>query len=255
MQLVDTHCHIHSLDYPLDRELVYSNAISDGLIGLVCVGTDLEDSLRACIFTSDHQKTWASIGIHPHMADKYHCDNKTTNKFEELLSKDKVVAIGECGLDYFYNNSSKIAQKEILRMQIRLAQKNNLPIIFHVRSAFDDFWPIVDEFSFRNGVIHSFSDSLHNMDQAIKRDFYLGVNGIATFTKNQEQIKMYKSVPLSNLVLETDSPFLTPSPLRGTICEPKYISITAKFLADLRSESLELIIKKTFKNSQKLFNF
>jgi TatD DNase family protein len=178
-----------------------------------------------------------------------------------LAEADKVVAVGECGLDYYYEHSPPADQAKILRFQIELALKHDLPLIFHVRDAFDDFWPIFDDYATQSdnkgklrGVLHSFTDSEANMRRALDRGLYIGVNGIATFTKSQEQREMYKKIPLSRLLLETDSPFLTPSPWRGNICEPYHTSVTAEFLAALRGETLEQVAAGTSVNAQTLFN-
>jgi len=252
MQLVDTHCHIHSNDYKLDINKVYRDAKEAGVDKLICVGTDLADSKLAIEFANKHLSTWSSIGIHPHKADKY-VDNKLLEEFASLASSDKVVAIGECGLDYFYNHSSKKSQEKILRYQIELAIKHKLPLIFHVRNGFDDFWPILDSYPKIRGVLHSFTDDQTNLDKAIERGLFIGVNGIATFSKDLDQIEVYKQIPLANLLLETDAPYLTPTPFRGMICEPKHVKIIAGFLAKLRGETSGVIANQTSENAKLLF--
>jgi len=176
------------------------------------------------------------------------------DRTHDVLQLSKLVAIGECGLDYFYNHSPKKTQIKALRFQIELALKYNLPLIFHVREAFDDFWPIFDEYKGIRGVIHSFTDTPANLDKILKRGLSVGVNGIATFTKNEHQLQAYKSIPLANLMLETDSPFLTPIPLRGRVNVPANTSLVAEFLAELRSESLSELAEVTTQNALKLFS-
>ena len=253
MHLIDTHCHIHSSDYQLDANEVYVSAQDSGVNRLICIGTDLEDSKLAVAFAGKHENVWSSIGIHPHEADKFVNRRELLNEFSQLVSAEKVVAIGECGLDYFYNHSSKESQVEILKYQIELAVEHNLPLSFHVREAYDDFWPIVDRYTKLRGVLHSFTDSQANLSKAIERGLFIGVNGIATFTKNEQQIAMYKQIPLTNLMLETDSPYLTPVPFRGMICEPKYIKVVADFLANLRGETSEAVANQTTINARALF--
>ena len=170
-----------------------------------------------------------------------------------MLPNKNIVAIGECGLDYFYNHSDKKDQFAALENQMQLAQDNTLPMIFHVREAFDDFWPIYDNFSRLKGVVHSFTDTTTQLDKALNRDLYIGLNGIMTFTKDQKQLAAAKAVPLERLLLETDAPFLTPKPLRGKINEPKNVSITAEFLAQLRGEELSTLAAATTKNARQLF--
>ncbi|MGB4758586.1 MAG: TatD family hydrolase [Candidatus Saccharimonadales bacterium] len=175
-------------------------------------------------------------------------------EFEGLCKSSKVVAMGECGLDYYYGHSPKEDQIAILKFQIELALKHDLPLIFHVREAFADFWPIFDSYEGKiRGVLHSYTDNQANLERAIKAGLYIGVNGIATFAKSEAQIAVYNAIPLDNLLLETDAPFLTPVPHRGTICKPKHVRDTAGYLAELRGESLETLAAQTTQNAQTLF--
>jgi len=257
MQLFDTHTHIFSADYPLDVEEVLARAQAAGVAGLICVGTTAQDSSLAVQFAQLRPDCWATVGLHPHDAK----DGQEAFVIMERLvsqgarhSPSKIVAIGECGLDYFYTHSPKDLQLAALRFQFELAQRAGLPMTFHVREAFDDFWPLFDEFPATRGVIHSFTDSQENLDKALTRGLYIGVNGIATFAKNDSQIEMYKRIPLERMVLETDAPFLTPVPLRGKVNESAYVSHVCKFLAELRQESEEEIAARTTQNALTLFN-
>jgi len=267
MELVDTHCHIQSIDNSDDSiakmwhkdpdissEMVIKNAKDARVTKMICVGTDVVDSEVAVNFVADKEGCYASVGIHPHEAKRYIENIDAKEKFEKLLSHEKVVAIGECGLDYFYEHSDKKSQQEILRFQLALAAKYNLPVIFHVREAYDDFWPIIKDYPNLNGVVHSYTDNLENVTKALERGFYIGVNGISTFTKEGEQLEAYKTIPLSKLLLETDAPFLTPKPFRGTINQPKMVSVVADFLSDLRNEDRAELAKQTTKNAHTLFN-
>jgi TatD DNase family protein len=170
-----------------------------------------------------------------------------------LATAPKVVAIGECGLDYYYGHSPKEKQIEVMKFQIELAMKHDLPVIFHVRDAFDDFWPVFDSYTGVRGVLHSFTDSAENLHKAMARDLYIGVNGIATFAKKPEQLAVYREVPLQKLLLETDAPFLTPVPYRGNINEPKRVRTIMEFLAGLRGEDRDVLARATTRNVQKLF--
>jgi TatD DNase family protein len=268
-ELVDTHCHIQSLGVPrvgeantrelwskaesLTAESVITEAVEAGVTRMICVGCDLDDSKLAIDFVKDQSSCWASIGIHPHSADDYIGKDILLAGFSELATSPKVVAIGECGLDYYYNHSDQKAQETILRFQIELALKNNLPIIFHVRDAFDDFWLIFDSYSGIRGVLHSYTDNQENLNKATQRGLYIGVNGIATFAKDSTQLEVYKSIPLENLVFETDSPFLTPTPYRGTINEPKRVVNITDFVADLRGLDREILSAVTTSNACQLF--
>lgn len=253
MDLVDTHCHIHFPDYRLDPDKVVKAAKQSGVTGLICVGCTIEDSQAGIEFAAGRAGIYASIGLHPHEAEKYMSDSASRDKLAELVPKPKVIAIGECGLDYFYDFSPKEAQQELFKFQLDLAKKQNLPMIFHVREAFDDFWRIYDQYSPIRGVVHSFSAGPSELTGILDRKLYVGLNGIMTFTKKTDQLAAAKAVPLKNLLLETDAPYLTPYPYRGTINQPKYVRNVAEFLSSLRGEGLEQLASATTKNAADLF--
>jgi TatD DNase family protein len=244
--LVDTHCHIHESNYALSKEDVIARAHEYGVEKMICVGTNEISSEEAINFAAHRDDIFASIGVHPH--DTKDGWGKITH-----LAEQKPIAVGEIGLDYFYNHSPREMQIEALESQIETALKYNLPIIFHVREAFNDFWPILDNFQGVRGVLHSFTDTLINRDEGLKRGLFIGVNGISTFTKDVKQQEIFKSIPLENLLFETDAPYLTPTPLRGTINEPAYVRYVAQFAADSRNVSLEQIANATSTNARRLF--
>lgn len=253
IELVDTHCHIQLPDYGIDPAEAIANAEKAGVTRMIAVGCTLPDSKAAVQLAAQYQQVWASIGLHPHEAKVYVDDTHALQEFHGLASKPNVVAVGEIGLDFYYNHSDKDDQIKLLRFQLTVAQEHNLPVIFHVRNAFDEFWPIYDEFKPR-GVIHCFSAGMAELEQILARDLYVGLNGIMTFTKQAEQLAAAKAVPLDRLVLETDAPYLTPAPYRGTMCEPKHVAVTAEFLSTLRGETLETLAQETTANVQRLFS-
>lgn len=245
--LVDTHCHIQELSYPLATKDVLLRATESGVEKMICVGTNEQSSLEAIEFAERYDHLYASIGVHPH---------DTKDGYDKLIDmcSGKIVAVGEIGLDYFYTHSPREVQIEALKMQIELAIVRDLPIIFHVRDAFDDFWPIFDHYAPKiRGVLHSFTDSQENMLFAIERGLYIGVNGISTFTKDEKQRAMFASIPVDRLLLETDAPFLTPSPLRGKVNEPAYVRYVAEHHAKIRGLSLDELAIKTSANAHALF--
>ncbi|MEI9914109.1 MAG: TatD family hydrolase [Candidatus Saccharibacteria bacterium] len=269
IELTDTHCHIQSIGALNGEKVtiglwsklegatidgVVSSAKEDGVNRLIAVGCTLEDSKLAINVASNHPGVWSSIGIHPHEAKNYVANKSKLEDFASLASKEKVVAVGECGLDYYYGHSEPEDQRKILEFQLELAQRHNLPVIFHVREAFDDFWPIFEKYKGIKGVLHSFTDSMDNLNKALEHGLLIGVNGIATFAKNPNQTEVYKAIPLENLLLETDSPFLTPSPFRGKINEPKNVRLVAEYLANLSSQSVETLSRQTTVNAIELFN-
>lgn len=253
MDFVDTHCHIQFPDYSLDPDEVIKSAKEQGVSRLIIVGCELRDSQLAVEFVDRHEDTWASIGLHPHEASRYVHDHHALQQFHDLATKPKVVAIGETGLDYYYNNSPKDDQKKMLRFHLDIAKEYNLPLIFHIRDAFSDFWPIFDEYKGLKGVVHSFTSDKTDLEQVLARGLYVGLNGIMTFTKQENQLEAAKNVPIDKLLLETDAPFLTPIPFRGKIGEPKYVRTTGEFLANLRGESLEELARATTQNARELF--
>lgn len=250
IQLTDTHCHIHESSYD-DGEGAYERALAVGVGRMLVVGTNDQSSEEAVAFARSHDKAWASLGLHPH-------DAKTglggVRFLDDILQKstERIVAIGEIGLDYFYDNSPREMQIDLLHAQIELAQTYDLPIIFHVREAFSDFWPIFDQYKGVRGVLHSFTDNMSNMEQALSRGLLIGVNGIATFAKDRQDV--YREIPYEYMVLETDAPYLTPTPLRGKVNEPAFVTHVAQHIANLQSISLQELSRVTEQNATHLFS-
>lgn len=265
--LVDTHCHIHTADSKrgdftvkkwheageTSAEELLKSAKAGGVSKLICVGTGYEDSVEAVEFAQGRDGCWASIGVHPHEAKQFLKEHKNLDAFEKLAGKPKVVAVGEVGLDYYYEHSPKEEQVKLLEMFLDLAQKNDLPVIFHIREAFDDFWPILAKFNKIRGVLHSFTDNEKNLRKAMERRLLVGLNGIMTFTRDESQLDAAKKVPLDSLLLETDAPYLSPKPLRGKICKPEYVSLTYDFLSELRGEDKDVLVSTVSENTKRLF--
>lgn len=275
MEIVDTHCHIHEIlsgdramaEVPVhdkwhkagktDPDVVIADAAAAGVTRLVCVGTTVEDSELAVAFVQDRDSCWATIGIHPHEAARYRTDHAALKRFEALAARSKVVGVGECGLDYYYGHSPKEDQIAMLRYQIELALRYDLPMTFHVRDAFDDFWQVFDEYQGIRGVVHSFTADKHVLAQALERGLYIALNGIMTFTKDAGQLEAARLVPLDRLVVETDAPYLTPKPYRGNICEPRHAATTLSFVANLyQTDSVTEaeVALATTANARRLFN-
>lgn len=246
--LIDTHCHIHEVDYQLVIADVLQRAHDNEVDQILCVGTSIDSSRRAITFAKEHPEAFATIGVHPH-------DTKDGwEELEAIIKTGAVVAVGEIGLDYYYNHSPRDVQIQALEWQIDLALKNDLPIIFHVRDAFEDFWAIINNFNSIRGELHSFTDNEANLKKGLERGFLIGVNGISTFTKDTTQKELFASIPLDRLLLETDAPFLTPVPHRGKVNEPAYVRNVAEAQATLRRISLEAIAQATTANARSLFS-
>lgn len=255
MTFTDTHCHIHESSYRQAQAAIRRSHLA-GVNRLICIGTDEITSREAVKFAKKRENIWASVGLHPHSADS---GLSIISELEKLIVKDKeskeptIVAVGESGLDYFYNNSPRQAQIEVFEAQLQLALDYDLPVSFHVRSAFDDFWPIFDSFKGLRGVLHSFTDNMSNMEKGLSRGLYVGVNGISTFTRDEKQVEMFKSLPVSRILFETDAPFLTPHPHRGKVNEPAFITHVAQYIANLQSINLEELSRTTERNAMTLF--
>jgi TatD DNase family protein len=251
MRIIDTHCHIQDDEYDFDIDSVLERALLAGVEKMICIGTDYRTSKLAVAMANKYDNIYAVIGIHPHES------NKQNQDIESLIGSKKIVGVGEIGLDYFYMHSSKESQIASLKLQLEIASKYNLPVVFHVREAYEDFWPIYDEHVKKypdfKGEIHSFTDNQDNLDEALRRGLYIGVNGISTFTKDEYQKKVFSSIPIDSLLLETDSPFLTPAPFRGKMNEPSYCMEIAIFWSNLLGVTLEELTEKTYSNATKLF--
>lgn len=245
--LIDTHCHIHESNYPLDIGDVMTRARHHGVNQMICIGTNEQSSKEAVEFAHNHEHVYAAIGVHPHdTKDGYAA-------IEPLFSDPNVVAVGEIGLDYFYTHSPREVQIQALESQMQMALDHNKPIVFHVREAFDDFWPIFDNFSGVRGELHSFTDTKEQLERALMRGLYIGVNGISTFTKDEAQKEMFASIPLKRLLIETDAPFLTPVPFRGKVNEPAFVRSVAEHHAKIRGLSLDEVAAATTANATALF--
>lgn len=243
----DTHCHIHEANYP-DASGALERAHKAGVGTLICVGTDNTTSREAAEFAANHENIYFSVGAHPHDAqDGY-------SEVEQLVKEknDKLVAIGEIGLDYFYTHSPRETQIAALEAQLQLAIDHDLPVIFHVREAFNDFWPIFHNFPGIKGELHSFTDSLVNLEKALGEGLYVGVNGISTFSKTNQEV--WDQIPLEKMLLETDSPFLTPVPVRGKVNEPAFVRHVAEYHAKRRGIELEELARVTSANAKTLFS-
>ena len=262
MHLVDTHCHVHSTEFAIDFDVVRTKAVESGVLQMICVGCTATDSQDVVNFVASRPGVYGAVGIHPHEAVVGEDD------FELLASlarSPKVVAIGECGLDYYYCNAPENDQKQALEFQLMLARSAKLPLIFHVRDekthnqatvgrAFAEFFEILDRYSGTKGVVHSFTAGVPTLLEVQKRGLHVGVNGIVTFAKDDNLLQVAKTIDITKILLETDSPFLTPVPLRGKINTPANVRLVAACLAEMRGMDLGELIEATTLNARLLFS-
>lgn len=256
--LTDTHAHVHFADYKDDLDLIFKNARDNDVGQIICVGTDELDSHRALDFVGDELVRKqaggiglaATIGVHPHEANK---GREALEAVKFLLNVGEPIAIGECGLDYYRNLSTKEEQMTALKFQIQMALEQELPLVFHVRDAWDDFFAVMAEYPELLGVIHSFTGGPHEVEKTMRHNLYFGLNGIMTFIKDEQQLEAARLVPVDRLLLETDCPFLSPAPLRGKRNEPANVALVAGFLAELRGTEYAALAEATTANAKALF--
>ncbi len=252
--LVDSHCH---LNYPdlADTAGVIARAKAAGVGLMQTISTRRSDFAAVKALAEAHAEIYCSIGIHPHEAEPHEDISEA-----ELLTEanhPRVIAIGETGLDYYYEHSPRAAQKTLFRRHIAVARQLDLPVIVHSRDADEDTVAILQEcyqeapFCF---LIHCFSSSKYLSDKSVELGGYISASGIITFKKSQPLRDAFASVPLERLLVETDSPYLAPEPFRGKSCEPAYTALVAKKLAEVKEVSVEEIARITTENFFRLFS-
>lgn len=251
--IIDSHCHIYDSKLIEIKEEILKHTIDNNQL-CVCNADSIETS-KLCIDLADKNKNvYATVGIHPHEAKTF--NENSLQMIEELSKNKKVVAIGEIGLDYYYDFSPREKQKEVLKNQIILADKLSLPCVFHVREATEDFLCIIKEMAqyFKNsGVIHSFSGSVEVAKLLVKMGFYLGINGIVTFKNANKILDVVREISLNHLLIETDCPYLTPVPHRGKPNRPEYVELVAEKIAEIKGITKKEVVDITTKNALSLF--
>ena len=248
--LIDTHCHLHDREFFEEEQALemLERASRNGVEKVICIGTSHEDSVAAGEFAGVHDGVYWTYGVHPEHAGRVLSEPIFSDAGLEFLST-RPVAIGEVGLDYHYEGYDREAQIRLFEEMLQLAVDNDLPVSFHVRGAFDDFFPVVANFPGVRGAVHSFTDNKKVLKRVLtETDFCVGVNGLATYST-------LPTPPLERILLETDAPFLTPKPFRGIINEPAYIRNIAEWLSEKLGLGLEIIERETTKNASKLFRF
>ena len=263
--LIDTHCHMNMMvKKPFDiliseaekkaADAIVQQAADAGVTRIINVGTSLPESLNCVELARHYPGVYAAVGLHPN-----DCTEQWMEDLKEIKAlikeENKVVAIGECGVDKHYPGYNIQRQKDAFKAQVELALENDLALIVHSRDAYDETLYVLDEFAgqIKRGVIHCFSEDKAFADHAIAQNFVIGIGGPLTYPKNNELRKIFTELPLEKIVLETDAPFLAPQSIRGKQNSPAQIKTIAEFLADLRGASLEAIANQTTDNAVKLF--
>jgi len=250
--LIDTHCHLFFDELKEDLSNVLKRAADLGVTKFICVGTNIEDSKESYNLALDYENIFSTAGVHPH--DTEEVAENYIDELYNLLKNKKVVAVGEIGLDYFKELSDISVQKKIFAEQLELAQKINKPIVFHNRDSDDDIINTLSEFPNVYGVAHCFSSTYDVAKKLIDMGFYISFSGNLTF-KNSHLPDVAKRLPIDRLLVETDSPFLSPVPHRGKTNEPGRARFVADLLARLHNLSINEVAQITTTNAKAIFNF
>ena len=254
MKLIDSHCHLNYEGLAERQGEVLENARNRGIAGFLNISTrqrEWNDVIGAAEQNSD---VWATVGVHPHEADA-HPDLGATALIE-AANHPKVIAIGECGLDFYYDKSDRQAQRDRFQAHIDAARATGLPLVVHTREAEEDTAAMLTsavEQGGVGGVLHCFTGSADLARKAIDLGFYISLSGIVTFKNAAELQQTARTIPVDRLLVETDAPFLAPVPNRGKTCEPAFVADTAAFVANLRGEPLERLAESTTANFFRLF--
>jgi TatD DNase family protein len=253
VMLFDTHAHLNAIQYNDDLQEVINRALEEGVSNIVVVGFDRPTISRAIELVEQYPFIYAAVGWHP--VDAIDMTEEDLQMIEQLAAHPKVVALGEMGLDYYWDKSPKEVQKEVFRKQIALAKKVKLPIIIHNREATADIIEILKEENAAEvgGVMHCFTGSVEVAKQCIDMNFYISFGGPVTFKNAKKPKEVAKEIPLEHLLIETDCPYLTPHPFRGKRNEPSYVKYVAEAIAELKGISFEEVAQKTSDNAKKLF--
>lgn len=252
--LIDSHCHLNYKGLVEDQQGALDRARAAGVSMMLNISTRASEWDEVIGLAEREADVMASVGIHPHEAD-IHPDVETSTLVERA-AHPRVIGIGETGLDYYYDRSDRDRQRQSFRSHIAAARETGLPLIIHTRDAEDDTGAILAEEMGKGAfpaLIHCFTASREFADKVLALGLYVSISGIVTFKNAKELQETAKAIPADRLLVETDSPFLAPVPHRGRPCEPAFVADTAKFLADLRGETLETLAATTTANFKRLF--
>ncbi len=250
--LFDTHTHLDDKKFDKDRSAVIDSLKSEGVSLLVNIGADMKSSENSIALSEKYDFIYASVGVHP--SDTKDLTDEDIQKLEKMSRHEKVVAIGEIGLDYYWDEPERDIQKKWFIKQLALAKDLNMPYIIHDRDAHSDTIEIIKKVGYTNGVMHCFSGSAEFAQEVIKMGMYVSLSGTVTFKNAQKTKAVAGVVPLDKLLIETDSPYLTPEPFRGKRNNSGYLKYTAQKIAEIRNMEFEEIAKITMENGKRFYN-
>ena len=249
MKIIDSHVHLNLSQFDEDRDEVLKR-VEGKLDFVVNIGFDLESSEKGVEYADKYSFIYATIGFHPDEIEGY--SDEAEKKLEELAKNPKVLAIGEIGLDYHWMTRPKEEQWEIFRRQLRLARKLNKPVVIHTREAMEDTINILNEFPDITGILHCYPGSVETAKRMVDR-FYLGIGGVLTFKNARKLVEVVSEIPIEKLVIETDCPYMAPTPYRGQRNEPIFTEEVAKKIAELKNMSYEDVVRITNENTRKAY--
>ena len=248
---IDTHCHISRNDYN-DIPFLINKIKESGVSKIIVNGCDMKSNLEVLELVEKYDIVYGAIGFHPTELEEFDEDNLLW--LEEHINDDKIVALGEIGLDYHYDNTDKNKQLNVFKKQLDIAKKHNKAIIVHSRDAIQDTYNLLKEYNLK-GSLHCFSSSLEMAREFIKLGYFIGVGGVVTYKNAKNIVNVIENIDLEYILLETDAPYLTPEPFRKNKNDSSYISVIAKKIADIKGESVSVIEKTTSDNANRLFDF
>lgn len=251
--LIDSHAHLDDRRFDKDRDKIISSLKDSGVDIVINPGADLQTSIKAVSLAEEYDNIYAAVGVHPHSAKEM--DDSTVAVLKSFTNREKVVAVGEIGLDYHYDNSPRDIQRKRFVEQLNMAKEVDLPVIIHSRSAAGDTFDILKEAQDGNleGVLHCYSGSIEMALEYIKLGFYISIAGPVTFKNARILKEVAKTVSLDKLLIETDAPYLTPEPYRGKRNEPIYVRYVAGTIAEIKGLTFEEVAKATAENTKRLF--
>ena len=250
--LIDTHAHLEMSEFDKDRDAVIERALENGVDAIIAVGINLEDSKKAIALAKRYDAVYATVGVHPH--DAKSIDTATYDSLKKLAEKEKVVAYGEIGLDFFRDRSPRDIQIKRFQEQLDLAGELKLPVVIHSRDAHSETFEILKKHKGNlRGVLHCFSGDYEMATKYIDLGYYISIPGTITFPNAEKLVEVVQKIPLDSLLVETDSPFLTPAPKRGKRNEPAYVAYVAKKISEIRGLSPEEVGMTTSENARNLF--
>jgi TatD DNase family protein len=251
IQLFDSHCHLTDEKFAGEVPAVIERAVAAGVVRMVTISSDPDDTEAALEIAHAHEQVWATAGIHPHVVGKFGKDS--ISRIAELADDDRIVAIGETGLDYYYDNSPRSAQRQALRRHIELADDLALPLVVHSREADEDTIAVIREIEGEVfGVLHCFDGEVELFEAGVEAGWMISFAGMITF-RNYEKEGLIRAVPPDQLLIETDSPYLAPVPNRGKRNEPAFVRATAEAIAHIRGEPLEELAALTMRNAIRFY--